>query len=69
VLTLELVRRQQDLSQAALACLTGLTQVFISMIERGVALPTPEQHQKLAEVLGVPPDRLLQPFENSDDTP
>jgi transcriptional regulator with XRE-family HTH domain len=36
-------------------------QSLISMIERGDAWPTPEQAARIATVLGVAPDVLMQP--------
>jgi transcriptional regulator with XRE-family HTH domain len=42
---------------------TRIHQSFVSEIERGVGLPTPDQAQRLARALDVPVETLLQPVE------
>lgn len=49
-------RRRSQLDVALEAC---LTQPALSMIERGVLIPTPEQLQRLSEVFSIPPHELL----------
>ena len=49
-------RRQ---SQLALAREARLTQPALSMIERGVLIPTAEQLERLSEVFSIPPAELL----------
>ena len=47
-------RHYRSLSQAELACKAGLSQVFVSKIERGVNHGTPRTRRTLAEALGAP---------------
>lgn len=47
-------RRHRGLSQAALAEKAGLSQVWISRIERGGGYGTPKTRRKLAEALDAP---------------
>jgi transcriptional regulator with XRE-family HTH domain len=56
---LEFRRRERGLSQRELSRRTRLEQSFISQIERGTGIPTPDQAQRLARELGLPPDLLL----------
>lgn len=52
-------RRQRGHSQHRLARQTGLTQPALSLIERGILIPTPQQLERLADALDVPPADLL----------
>ena len=45
-----------------------IAQDFISRIERGEGLPTPDQARRLAKALGIPVETLLQPVEIPSDT-
>ena len=58
---LELARRQKGWTQQQLGDhpRVRIAQYFISMIERGTGLPTRDQVERLARVLGVQPDLLL----------
>jgi transcriptional regulator with XRE-family HTH domain len=47
------IRRNQDLTQAQLAELVGVSVDFISLIERGLSSPSFETIQKFGEVLEV----------------
>jgi transcriptional regulator with XRE-family HTH domain len=47
------IRRNQDLTQAQLAELVGVSVDFISVIERGLSSPSFETIQKFGEVLEV----------------
>jgi transcriptional regulator with XRE-family HTH domain len=58
---LEIARREKGWSQQQLGDLVRIHQTFISMIERGVGLPAPDQRVRIARALGVPPDKLLDP--------
>jgi transcriptional regulator with XRE-family HTH domain len=58
------IRRNQDLTQAQLAELVGVSLDFISLIERGLSSPSFDTIQKLGKVLEVdfsefflPPDK------------
>lgn len=66
MLYLELARRQKGWSQGALANhpKVRIDRYFISMIERGLALPVPAQAERLARALGVPVEMLLQTVPN-----
>jgi transcriptional regulator with XRE-family HTH domain len=59
------IRRNQDLTQAQLAELVGVSVDFISLIERGMSSPSFETIQKFGEILGVdfsefflPPEKM-----------
>jgi hypothetical protein len=56
-------RRYRGLSQAALARMTGLSQVWISRIERGGGYGSRETRRKLAEALDAPAWALDEEFE------
>ena len=53
------IRRKRGWSQEELAFESGLHRTYISGIERGARNPTVLVLGKLAEALGVSPDRLL----------
>ena len=57
---IELARIQKGWSQKQLEGVVRIHQTFISEIERGVGLPTPEQRERLARALDVPIDVLLE---------
>jgi ribosome-binding protein aMBF1 (putative translation factor) len=59
---IELARRQRGWSQRELAehPHVRIHQTFISQIERGTGLPDPSQRERLARVLGIPEERLLE---------
>jgi transcriptional regulator with XRE-family HTH domain len=61
VRVIEFARREKGWSQLELGNLptVKISQNFISMIERGQGLPTPEQRERIARALGVPPAKLL----------
>jgi transcriptional regulator with XRE-family HTH domain len=40
-----------------------ISQDFLSRIERGEGLPTPEQAARIAKVLGIAPELLTKPVE------
>lgn len=63
MLYIELARRTRRWSQIDLANATRIHQAFISEIERGLGLPTPDQRQRLGEALGNPAELLLEPVE------
>jgi transcriptional regulator with XRE-family HTH domain len=59
---MEFERRQRNLSQMALAGQARIHQTIVSGIERGRFVPTAEELQALASVLGVsPPSALMRP--------
>jgi len=53
------LRKQKNLSQTELAELVGLHFTNISRYERGIAQPTVETLRRLAEILGVSSDYLM----------
>ena len=69
ILNVKLRRLQQQLSQAGLAELAGLTQPEVSLIEAGRLIPTPEQLERLAGVLSVPSAALLAEVTVRDEVP
>ena len=54
------LRRQKDLSQAALAKLTRVHSTHISRYERGLSRPTADTLRRLSDVLGVTGDYLME---------
>ncbi|WP_035462118.1 helix-turn-helix domain-containing protein [Alicyclobacillus macrosporangiidus] len=52
------LRRARGLTQAQLASAAGVSASTIAMYETGRRTPDPEQLDKLAAALGVPPDQL-----------
>lgn len=52
-------RRSRRHSQQHLARIAGLNQPDLSMIERGILVPTAAQLQRLADAYGIPPSELL----------
>jgi transcriptional regulator with XRE-family HTH domain len=62
---LEAARRERGWSQKDLGehPQIRIHQTFISMIERGVGLPVPEQLDRLSRVLNVPAEKLLLPVD------
>jgi transcriptional regulator with XRE-family HTH domain len=63
LLQLELARRQLGLPQVRVSEATGIHQRFISQMETGQIWPTPDQRQRLAALLKIPPDILMEPVE------
>lgn len=56
---LEAERKARSWSQTVLAFHAQLSQSDVSKMERGRALPTAAQADRLSRVLGVPPEALL----------
>ena len=56
---LEVERRRRGWSQTELAFHTQMHQPDVSRFERGLQSPLPERASRLARVLGVPADKLL----------
>ena len=69
MLYIEFARRQRGWSQRDLGehPRVRITQSFISQIERGVSIGTPEQRDRIARALGLAPELLLRPV--PDDLP
>ena len=59
MLNMELARRTQGYTQADVSVLARVAQTFISAIETGNAVPNPDQRGRIAKVLGVPAETLL----------
>lgn len=57
------LRKERELSQEALAERAGLAADYLGFIERGENVATLTVMLKLADALGVPPSRLLRPFD------
>jgi transcriptional regulator with XRE-family HTH domain len=62
---MEAARRQKGWSQKDLGDQprVRIHQTFISMIERGIGVPMPDQLARLSRVLNVPAEQLLQPVD------
>lgn len=56
---IEAVRRSRGLSQTQLAAWAGMHQPAVSMVECGRLIPTPAEAERLASVLGLRADELL----------
>ena len=52
---LEVARRNKNFTQHQLAKLARVDQTFVSMVERGVALPTDDQRLRFAAALECDP--------------
>lgn len=63
VTAMEILRRQQGLSQNHLAVKSDVSQATISATEAGVIVPSADVLAKLASALGTAPERLLVPVE------
>ena len=59
MLRLKFERTRRGLSQGCLAELASLTQPQVCLIEQGRLLPTPDQLDRLAQVLGIAPALVL----------
>lgn len=59
-INLQRLRKEQGLSQEALAFECGLHRTYISGVERGVRNPTIIVLELIAETLGIPAARLLE---------
>ena len=55
---IEVARRNKNFTQHQLAKLARVDQPFISMVERGVALPTRDQALRFAAALDISPEIL-----------
>lgn len=57
--TIEVFRREKNLTQAELASLVGVTEAEISQWELGLSYPAEELLSRLSEILGVTIDELM----------
>jgi transcriptional regulator with XRE-family HTH domain len=57
----EFVRRSKGLNQTQLGQLAKIGQAYISLLEMGRFIPTPDQLARIARALGAHPDTLLKP--------
>ena len=55
-------RQRHEVSQAHLAELTGLTQAFISLIERYHNIPLGDALESLRRITGLPTDAFIRPL-------
>jgi len=51
-------RVEKRLTQAELALLVGVSQVYISQFETGGLIPSESQIKKITEILGISPETL-----------
>ncbi len=67
---LRIWRLHQEVSQAQLAEMSGLSQPFISLIENYLNIPLREGLERLREITGLPTDAFIRPkqflIENPD---
>ncbi|MBS1681669.1 MAG: helix-turn-helix transcriptional regulator [Bacteroidetes bacterium] len=57
---LKQLRKDRKLSQQALADYCGLERVYISKLERGISMPSIETIFRIAEVLKLKPQELVE---------
>ena len=58
---LRMKRIELDITQSQLSIKSGVEQFRISLFERGLAIPNPDQLDRLSKVLGTSPEELLKP--------
>jgi transcriptional regulator with XRE-family HTH domain len=63
MLTLEYRRREKRWTQEQVGQLARIGQSFISLIEQGRFIPTPDQLARLGRALDIPPDEVLKPVQ------
>jgi transcriptional regulator with XRE-family HTH domain len=63
ILKIRAERQRRGWSQQQLGCLAGVQATDVSRIENGRFIPYPNQLRRLAEVLEIETDELLQPVE------
>ncbi len=56
---LEVARRDRGWSQVQLSQATRIHQSFISLLELGKGVPSPDQLERLAHALDLPPEMVL----------
>lgn len=61
MLRVKFLRLSKKWSQWELGRAAGISQGRYSMIERGLIEPTPEERERLAQILGVLPSTLFRP--------
>ncbi len=59
MLRLKFERLKRDLSQGEIAILVGITQPMVSLCEQGRLRLTPDQLDRIAQVLGISPPEVL----------
>jgi transcriptional regulator with XRE-family HTH domain len=69
VLNLELKRRDRRWSQTELGQIADISQRAISAMERGAMWPNPEHRDRLARILDVPPELLMEPVQSEKAAP
>jgi len=69
VLRIELARRTRGWQQWRLGQITRIHQSFISLIEKGQGIPTPDQAARLADALGLDPEHLLDVISTTVEMP
>jgi transcriptional regulator with XRE-family HTH domain len=60
MLNIELARRNRKWTQDQLADMSRTAQWFISNLETGKSYPTPEQRDRLARILDIPAELLME---------
>lgn len=55
------LRRARTINQKELARLVGISQQYLSKIERGLMVPAPDVRARIAAILGVSADDLWEP--------
>jgi transcriptional regulator with XRE-family HTH domain len=57
--TLKITLVQKDFTNRKLAALAGIPESTLSMILRGILIPTPQQQKKIADVLECSPREIF----------
>lgn len=63
MMRIEYEMRERDITQAALACQTGINRVTVNKILRGREKAWPKWRDAMAEALGWPVERAAELFE------
>jgi transcriptional regulator with XRE-family HTH domain len=63
---LRVMRADKRITQFKLSLLTGILQSKLSLIENGLIEPREDEKQKLAEALGVKPEKIWGPNRTID---
>ena len=64
MLTLVALRRKRGLRQVELANRLGISQAFLSLIEREQYAPKQETLEQLSQIFGVTAEELMMPYED-----
>lgn len=61
------LRKRREMTQSAVACEAGISQEYVSQLERGEKIPSLKTAQRIARVLNVTTDQLWPLSANGSD--